>query len=404
MTLNYVRGGLLPPAGGLPGQTLVKSSSADYDWDWANDSSYSKYMRKFRAAAGKIKYGVAGGSATRATICFIGDSKTMGAGADGSAGNTAAAEPISKPSFFGTLLTAAGLPNTRNATFGFRGLADAATLAAYDTRFVVDTNMAVSGVLPSLGGYYWRIGSTTVQQFTPTGGVDTVDVFTRQSVVNGDGVMGVKVDAGAEIVAIDCGAGNDAIIKTTVALGSLGTHAIKFYRKSGGFCFVVGLRAYNAASGNGFEIINAGAYGSESSFHVDPNTWSAARVLPLLNNLVLTVIQLGTNDLGNGTSVTSTLANLQTLITAAKNAGSDVVLEYPTYGPDGQFGTVGAREQLRQGVFALGQANNAPVIDHATRFISYVDSNALGLMGASVHETAAGYADEASYLATSLLQ
>lgn len=370
------------------------------------ENTYSnsvRNLRKFRAACGKIRYGVAGGTKYASTILFIGDSKTMGAGADGSAGNTAGAEPYSKPSSFATILTANGLPNTRNGTFGFRGLTTAAFLAAYDTRFVTTTDMAQSGVLPSLGGYYWRIGSTTVQQFTPTGNVDTVDIFTRQSLGQGDGTMGVKVDSGAELVSINCDGASNAIIKTTVALGSLGTHAIQFYRKSGGFCFVIGLRAYNAASGNGFEIINAGAYGSTSSFHTDPNTWSEVNVIPTLNNLSLVCIQLGTNDPDNSVAVTTTIANVQAIVTAAKSAGADVIIEFPTYGPDGQYGTSAQREQMRQGFISLAAANACMMVDHATRFISWADANALGMVGSSVHETAAGYADEAQFLSRIVL-
>lgn len=361
-------------------------------------------LRKFRAAAGKIRYGVAGGTGTRATILFIGDSKTMGAGADGSSGNTAGAEPISKPAFFSTILTAQGLPNTRNATFGWRGLADFTALNAYDTRFVTDSNMFSSGTNPAtLGGYAWRLGSTTIQQWSPTGNVDTVDVLTRQSTSNADGIMGVKVDAGAEILQIDCGAaGGDLIVKTTAALGSLGTHAFKYYRKSGNFAYVLGLRAYNAASGNGFEIINAGAYGSTSALHVG-GTWTADKVIPFLNNLVLTIIQLGTNDPDNSVPVSTTIANVQTLVIAAKNAGSDVIIEFPTYGPDGQYGTNAQREQMRQGYINLGNLYGCVVVDHATRFISWADANGLGLTGASVHETAAGYADEALFLSRVLL-
>lgn len=361
----------------------------------------SNYLKKFRAAAGKVRAGIAGGTAYRAPILFIGDSKTMGAGADGSAGNTAGAEPISKPTFLQTLLTANGLTATRNSCFGFRGTVSPAAMTLYDTRLVFGASLALSGVLASLGGYYFRLsnlaGSGGTLAFTPTGNVDTGEIYTRQS--SGDGIMDVNVGAGA-IATIDAN-GADAIIKTPLALGAAGAKTINMQRTSGNFSYVIGVRAW-LSTASGFDIVNAGAYGTDSSFHADTSTaWTAIKVIPQLAP-VLTFIQLGTNDLNAGTAVSTTLANITALVTAAQAAGSDVILENPTYGPDGSFGTGVQREALRLGLIALGALKGCMVVDHASRMGTYADALSNGFMGASVHEVAAGYADEARFLASAL--
>lgn len=358
-------------------------------------------LQKFRSAAGKVRAGVAGGAAYRSTIVFIGDSKTMGAGADGSAGNTAGAEPISKPSFFATLLAANGLPVSRNTSFGYRGTASPAALTAYDGKNTFDASLGLTTTTPSLGGYAFTMGGLLPQTFTPTGNTDKFAIYTRRSLSVGDGILGVDVDASANVTTINCGITDDSVQRTLVST-TLGAHAYKWHRNSGNFIYVIGAHAYDSTA-SGFDLINAGAYGSQSSFHVGTN-FTADKVLPVIPNLSLVFIQLGTNDLNASVPVTTTLANLQTLITAAKAAGADVVLEYPTYGPDGQFGTTVTREQLRQGMIDLGTLNNIIVVDHATRFISYAQAFANGLMGSSVHEVAAGYADEAAFLANTILR
>ena len=43
------------------------------------------------------------------------------------------------------------------------------------------------------------------------------------------------------------------------------------------------------------------------------------------------------------------------------------------------------------------------VIDHAARFVSYANANALGLMRDSIHETEPGYADQAQALVNALV-
>lgn len=361
----------------------------------------TSYLRKTRAAIGKIRTGIAGGTAYRGTIVFIGDSKTMGAGADGSAGNTAGAEPLSKPSNLSTILTANGLTSLRNSCFGYRGTVSPAALTAYDPRIVFDPALALSGVAGTLGGFYFRMSGLVTQSFAPTGNVDTVDIYTRQS--PGDGTMTVKANSGSTLATIVCDGAN-AIVKTTITLGASASYTIQFQRSAGNFCFVLGLRAYLSTS-SGFDVINAGAYGTESGFHSDTSTpWTAINMLAQLPNPALCCIQLGTNDMGNGaTPMSTTLLNIQALANAAHAAGFDVILENPTFGPNGAGGTNTQRAALQQGLLAIALAQNCMMVDNAARFISYADAFSLGMMGSSLHETGSGYADEAQFLARVLL-
>lgn len=363
---------------------------------------YSNFLKRFRRDQGRVRTGMQGGSAYRAIILEVGDSKTMGAGADGSAGNTAGAEPLSRPSHFCAHMTAKGLNNNRNTCFGYRGTGSPAAMTAYDPRIVFDPALAHSGILASLGGYYFRLSGLVTQAFTSTGTVDRGELYTRQS--SGDGTMTVAATAsGATVLATVDANGADAIVKTPFSFLSLAQHTMNMQRISGGFVYPIGFRLWNNAL-SGFDVINAGAYGTDSGFHADTSTaWTAIKMIPVLTNLSLVKIQLGSNDLGNGVPLATTLANIQALVTAAKSVGADVALLYPTYGPDDQFGTPAQREALRLGYAAIAARNGCVFIDHASRFGTYADAFANGFMGTSIHEIGAGYADEALFEASTLL-
>ena len=130
--------------------------------------------------------------------------------------------------------------------------------------------------------------------------------------------------------------------------------------------------------------------------------WNTANALAtLVPDLV--VIQLGTNDLNTGVSVATYTANMQDIITKAQAAGADVVLEVATNANAGGYGSDSEREAYRQALIALGTFNGCMVVDHAARFGTWAQANALGLMRDSPHETEAGYADQAQALVNALV-
>ena len=357
-------------------------------------------LRRWQAALAKLRAGT-----YRPKIVFIGDSKTMAAGAGTNSTNTwtTDAEKRSKIGHLVRLLNAAGIPANRQAWFASSGLASPAAKVGYDPRLVINTGW--SGGNQTLGGVMWATNGTTRLDFTPEGQVDTVVTFSKQRA--NDGILTVSADGGSALSTINGspngGSTVDGFIKTTTTL-TKGTHTFNMVRTSGGYVSLAGQLAYDSTV-PAVDVINGGAFGTVSAYHSsngNANYWNAANFLPTLQP-DLVVIQLGSNDLNTGVSVETYTANILDIITKAKAAAADVVLEVATFGNSGGYGTDAQREAFRQALIGLGASQGCIVVDHAARFVNFANANALGLMRDAIHETEPGYADEAQALASALL-
>lgn len=356
----------------------------------------SANLRKWQRAIARVL-----AKTGRGRVVFVGDSKDAGAGAGTSNTGTqyyiTGASPKSKPDMFATLLAARNIPASRQSWFGSKVLANTALISAYDSRLAFGASW--SGGAQSLGGVGLASGGTDSAVFTPPVAVDTVETLTQLHA--GAGTLTVTAGASATVLAtISGGSGGEGFTKTVVPLGSLVAQAINVQRTAGGFATLFGEVAYDSTN-PAIDVINAGAIGTTSAYHITTaGVWAAANTFAtLLPDLV--IIQLGSNDLNTGVDVAVYTANIQNIITAAKAAGADVVLEIATYGNG--YGTAITQEAFRQAVVALGYLNGCVVIDHAARFISYAAANALGLMKDAIHETDVGYADEALALVQALV-
>ena len=355
-------------------------------------------LRRWQAALAKLRAGT-----YRPKIVFIGDSKTTGAGAGTNSTNTwtTDAEKRSKTAHLVRLLNAAGIPANRQAWFAFSGLANSAAKVGYDPRLVINTGW--SGGNQTLGGAMWATNGTTRFDFTPEGQVDTVLTFSKQRV--NDGTFTVSADGGTALSTINGspngGSTVDGFIKTTTTL-TKGAHTFNMVRTSGGFISLAGQIAYDSTV-PAVDVINGGAFGTVSANHISTNNpWAAANILAILVP-DLVVVQLGSNDLNTGVSVETYAANILDIITKAKAAGADVVLEVATFGNAGGYGTDAQREAFRQALIGLGASQGCIVVDHAARFVSFASANGLGLMRDAIHETEPGYADQAQALLSALL-
>jgi len=354
-------------------------------------------LRKWHVALAKLRAGT-----YRPKVVFIGDSKDVGAGAGTTSANTytTAAEPRSKIAYFVKLLNAAGIPASRQSFMGSSALASIAVKQAYDPRLTGAAGWG--GGSQSLGGVMFASSVTAAITFTPdVGQVDRVEAYYKLHA--GDGTATLTVDADATVLATMNGSAGGETIGKVVATPARGVHAINVQRTAGGFYSLLGLIAQDSTI-PAIDVIQAGAFGTTSAYHtsISGGVWAAANTLAVLAP-DLTIIQLGSNDLQTAVSYATYTANILDIVTKAKAAGSDVVLEVPTFGAAGGYGSDTDRELYRQGLISIGAANGCMVVDHAARFGTWDQANTAGLMRDAIHETEPGYADQAQALVTALL-
>lgn len=349
-------------------------------------------LRRWRAAVAKMR----ADTGYRPRVVFIGDSKTVGAGAGatpltGSNVFTDGAEAQSKTAHFTRLLTEIGIPASRQSFFASSGLPNQATKMAYDPR-VAGLGSGWSGGSRTLGGVMWATSGANPFSFAPEGPCSRLELISKRRV--GDGTLGVTADADAVVLATVNGAPNgaataDGFARTVVDVAR-GTHVFNFVRQSGGYVSVVGAIAQDISI-PAVDVINGGAYGTVSSYHAGTQAWDSANALEILAP-DLVFVELGTNDLRTGQDIAATRANILQIAAKAKATGADVVLEIPSFGPVSGSDTQERRTLLKDAIVSVGTAQGLIVVDHDLRLGAYAEAAALGLHRDSVpHETSAGH-------------
>ncbi|WP_199088364.1 SGNH/GDSL hydrolase family protein [Bosea sp. ASV33] len=352
-------------------------------------------LRRWHSALAKVRAGLG-----RARVVFIGDSKTVGAGAGTTSANTwtTAAEPRSKIAYVAKLLNAAGIPASRQSFLASSTFSSPAIKQAYDLR--LSGMSGWTGGSQTLGGVMWATLNTSPLTFTPEGQIDRIEAYFKLHA--GDGQATLTVDADPTVLATLNGNAGGETIGKVVATPVRGTHAVNVQRTGGGYFSLMGLVAQDSTV-PAVDLLNAGAFGTVSAYHTSAaGVWSAANTLAVVAP-DLVVIQLGSNDLNTSVDVATYTANILDIVTKAKATGADVVLEVATFGNTGGYGTDAQREAYRQALIGLGALQGCMIIDHAARFVSYASANALGLMRDAIHETEPGYADEAQALVNALV-
>jgi lysophospholipase L1-like esterase len=352
-------------------------------------------LRRWQAALGKLRAGT-----YRPKVVFIGDSKDTGAGAGINSSNTwtTAAEPRSKIAHVVKQLVARGIPASRQSFMASSTFSSPAIKQAYDPR--LSGMSGWTGGSQTLGGVMWATLNTSALTFTPEGQIDRVEAYFKLHA--GDGQATLTVDADATVLATLNGNAGGETIGKVVATPARGAHAVNVQRTGGGYFSLMGLIAQDSTV-PAVDVINAGAFGTVSAYHTSSaGVWSAANALAVVAP-DLVVIQLGSNDLNTSVDVATYTANILDIVTKAKAAGADVVLEVATFGNTGGYGTDAQREAYRQALIGLGGTQGCMVVDHAARFISFANANGLGLMRDGIHETEPGYADEALALVSALI-
>ncbi|WP_062018148.1 GDSL-type esterase/lipase family protein [Aureimonas sp. AU4] len=313
-------------------------------------------LRRWRAAVAKMR----AGTGYRPRVVFIGNSKTVGAGAGatpptGTNVFTDGAETQSKVAQFARLLAETGIPASRQSFFASSGLPNQAAKMSYDPR-VAGLGNGWSGGSRTLGGIMWATSGANPFSFAPEGSCSRLELISKRHV--GGGTLGVTADADAVILTTVNGAPNGAatadLFARTVVDVARCTHVFNFVRQSGGYVSVVGAIAQDI-SVLAVDVINGGTYGTVSSYHTGTQAWDSADALEILApNLVF--VELGTNDLRTGQDVVATRSNILQIVAKARATGADVVLEIPSFGVVRGSDTTERRALLKDAIVSLGTA------------------------------------------------
>lgn len=352
-------------------------------------------MRRWR----RIKAGGLDG-----TVLNIGDSTTRGqAGGTNPTGTGSNVTPNgehagSYPVQLASMLATGGLAASKANFCGAGAYSTLAKLALADPRLVIPADWINTNF--SMGGATLQSPNTvtTTLEFTPVESFDTIDVYYVGS--SSSGTMAVSVDGGAALDTFATTNATAGLYKRTISC-VLGTHTLKIVRTAGGAIYVAAVILRNSTA-QSINVINAGWQGTAASHWANPSpAWGAYQAISVFDP-DLTVINLGINDVGLGTSISSFTTNMTSIITAARAGGGDVVLI--KFVESNNTTRPLATQQLYWDVIvSLADTYDCPLVMAADRVGSWEDANADGFMYDDFHPRAAGYADMARAVANALL-
>lgn len=352
---------------------------------------YNPSLPVWTAAAAAVN----GGSADARILC-VGDSTTIGINATGN---------INWPCEYDYVATNlnARVNSRKDAFFGFSTASG--NRVTKDTR-IVATGAAI-GSSATLGGFSCQMataGNNIV--FTPTETVDTFRVFWW---FNGSVDISIQATGGTAFTATlgsgtgtQFGTSNLRYVDVTAASLTAG-NAVTISKTGGAGTFqLIGIEARNSTIKQCF-VINAGHWGSKSA------DWAASggslrSPLDVIGRapsgyFSLVNIKAGINDANSAVSISTYKSNLQTIISAAKAAGSDVTLE-----TDNPIGNGTDELPYITALRELAAANSLFFIDSYTSpFVSYTNANANSWMADTLHPNTAGYAQQATVLSDLLI-
>lgn len=337
-------------------------------------------FKKWRVALGKVRNNTA-----QAKLLLIGDSTSNGSGASGATGYNPNSREKNRTVKLSALLSASYINANSHGVMGVGNLSGPG-YASFDPRFVADAAWPSLVLNNMLGGTAWRNNTAnTILAFTPIGSVDTFVIYYAKSATQG--TFNVDI-GGAGTILVTATAGSPSV-GTQVITGTLGTNTLNITRQSTS-AIVLGVRAYNSAAAS-VEVIQAGNSGLTTSFAVgNANPWDTLSMIPVVAP-DLTIISLGINDWPLTLPVTTSMSNIQQIITAAKQTG-DVLLTLPP--PSAISAASRATQQAYiTASIALAVTNNIDIVDMWSRFVSQEEANTLGFYADTLHPNGVGYSD-----------
>jgi hypothetical protein len=337
-------------------------------------------------------------------VACIGDSTTMGAFSNGVvfAGN----KPLAFPFQLAKLLTAKGTPATNDSWFGSGNVAPAtaAGYTAYNAQVTYPVAGFAPGAIPGLGAF--AQASTTsgaTLAFTPTMAFDTIDIYFLGGIPAG--TFNVNVDGGASLQLVTP-SGTHTVQVVTITGVALATHTINIVTTSTNGVFIAGM-AVRASATPRVEVYNMGWSAALVSTYAQPtdgtHQYNYFIALPVVAPN-LTLIHLTINDIDQApTTVAVYQAALQTMITQALVSGDCVIMVGNPGNKASWVTTPSIAAAYQQAIYALGAANNIPVLDITQRWTSYAVTNPsmpYGDAGATaLHPSTTGNMDVATAIA-----
>jgi hypothetical protein len=320
----------------------------------------------------------------RAIIELNGDSNTFGYLSEALSGTSASLKTHSPAAFLASIFK---LPS-RCETVSGNGNADYTSLGIYDPTLVVAAAWQNTS-FPTLGGQAFNgTGAAGAWAKTPLDAWNTADVYTRGagafSISNGTVVQNVSPTSGP-------------LVKTTYSTGSAAAIQTLSIAQTGGVGqAILRVDCYDSANPKvNFSL--SGGIGNTTSRLTESATYSTVPVLQAVAPHCV-FFCYGLNDWNTALPISTFTSNYQAGITGMLSI-SDVGLVVPSP-PGGSPGTAGgpAWTEFVAAIYALGKANNIPVVDYTARMVDWATSNALGQRNGPLHNTATGYADNAMAL------
>lgn len=359
----------------------------------ALESSSATALLAWAAARGRLRSGMA----DVARIAFVGDSKTMGAGAGTGSNATTGAFARSRPARVAALLAAGGLPVRADAFFGCAGLGTIADVLAYDPRRSGFSGWG--GGSPSLGGAMMVSGNANPGQFQPNGPVDRCSVFLR----GGSDRPAFTVSKGSETVTLTPTGASGTFARMEATFATRDASPIIVTRAgTGNNLLLAGLIAWDSTR-PGVEIANFGVYGVTAAYQADSSSPIAPAAALAIYAPHLTVVNLGTNDSAQGVAMVTWLAGVRAIVQQARASGS-VILAWPAVGgssPTG--GSDAARASWRSALRALAFENDCLFVDEEALLGGRAVAQASSAFTDPLHEAPWAYDVQAAAIARAIL-
>lgn len=325
-------------------------------------------------------------------IAIAGPSTTAGQSTGGGTGQAVNSWPMQ----MARMLQAEGIPAGAGNFFAdhscWGSSQSVANYVAGDSRIVATGATAIGGI-KGPGGNVWSLTAAGDLTFTPQVACTKADIYWRDNMAGR--TFAWSVDGGAATNVSSTGVAQ--IAKTTVSLGSAGTHALKLAWVAG-TVHIMGVHAYDDTAGRKeISVLNWGISGATSTQLIDDTDAVVGRLksIAALAPDAVVIDDWPINDLRQSILATTTRANIKTMAQAVIAAGGVPILT--TQLPDGSTsGLTALQADYAAMLFGLADELDIPLMDFRASVVSYELGLAAGLYSDNIHPTALGYAVKAA--------
>lgn len=338
----------------------------------------------------------------RAKIAFIGDSTWLGVGDIATAG-PGAGDPTVPPnvvksrsiaSQLAANMIAAGFPTRFDAVAGAVGLTGAFNTVqnGYNSDITVPADWTAANLGVGAPFFTSPTGTTSSYVFTPPVAADTFEIL--YGLFPGNGTFTVT-DASGTLATQATANAAQLYGRITVTRATASRLPISIQQSVNGTNGIqIGMIfPYNSAA-PAVEFVNLGAAGSTTGTWVaGSSTWRPLNAAAFLA-FDAVVINLGLNDKNTGVAASTYQTNLQSIVSAFKAAGSDIILVHPHSGLGGTPYDFDASYDAAWYVVAA-----TAIAQGDLRSVSLVTADYFD----TVHLVGAGYGKEAAYLSQLLV-